>query len=270
MSRSRSESLHEWGLTPLTEGIGRRSLYLPMVAVPDRHQCRGRGMQHLGVKHSNVVYRQGCNGLLAANRCVTVRMLTVEEAQESAIGDDSRDVTELCQTMQSKLADTFEVRFSQRRVHDHVGKKPECLHREPAQRGNAENCRIRSDVGIELRSDAGERLVHFDRRPAAAAFVEHVGRQRRKTVRFPAGSLAEPPRISRTSEITGTVGWRTVHRRRPFGSTDFSIDGSVKGRAALPAAGRDLSIFTTRRPWSSREWRGPVDLEARRSTSRAG
>src|SRR5262245_9580125 len=84
-----SESLHEWGLTPLAEGIGCCSLDLPMVAVPDSHQRRGRGVQHLGVKHPNIVYRQRCNGLLAANRSVTVRMLTVKEPQECAIGDGS-------------------------------------------------------------------------------------------------------------------------------------------------------------------------------------
>ena len=46
----------------------------------------------------------------------------------------------------------------------------------------------------------------------------------------PSGSLDRSAlATSSTNETTGTAAWRTLHTRRPFDSTDLSIDGKREG-----------------------------------------
>ena len=49
---------------------------------------------------------------------------------------------------------------------------------EPRQRRQAEQGRVGSDVGVELRADPSERFVERERVEVAAAFVEHVAGDR--------------------------------------------------------------------------------------------
>ena len=49
---------------------------------------------------------------------------------------------------------------------------------EAAEDGDARDRGVRPDVGVELRAEPGERLVHLDRGAVAAALVEHVGGHR--------------------------------------------------------------------------------------------
>ena len=68
--------------------------------------------------------------------------------------------------------------------------------------------RVRTDVGVELRAEARERLVHLDRRAAAAALVEHVGGHRGQPflARRIVGRAAAHAAASAVT--TGIDGWR--------------------------------------------------------------
>jgi len=68
----------------------------------------------------------------------------------------------------------------------------------------------------------------FNRRSIAAAFVEHVGRERGQPV-FGRRIVGRAHRTSSKSATTGIWGWRTVHTPRPFGSVDLSIAGKRNG-----------------------------------------
>ena len=102
-------------------------------------------------------------------------MRTVEQPHEGAVGDGAGHVAKLGQAMEPKLTNAREIRFGQRRTSDDVGEQPEAAVGALRKRRDRDERRIRSDVGIELRADARERLVHADRRAVAAAFVQHVG-----------------------------------------------------------------------------------------------
>src|SRR5262249_52906717 len=81
----RSEGLHEGGPSPLTESVGRRAFDLLVTAISDCYKRRRRWMQRLRVKYPYVVYGQRRNGVLAANGCVAVRVLSVEKPNERPI-----------------------------------------------------------------------------------------------------------------------------------------------------------------------------------------
>jgi hypothetical protein len=60
---------------------------------------------------------------------------------------------------------------------------------------------------------------------------------------LPSGSLDDPDRTSSMYDTIGTAAWRTLHTRRPLDSTDLSIDGNVKARAAPGSGNRDRSTL---------------------------
>ena len=68
---------------------------------------------------------------------------------------------------------------------------------EAAEDGDARDRRVGSDVGVELRAEARERLVHLDRGAIAAALVEHVGGDRGQAI-LP-GRIGTPRRGARAA-----------------------------------------------------------------------
>ena len=113
---------------------------------------------------------------------MAVRVRAVQQLQERAIGERGRHVAQLRETMQAELADAREIALAQRRPDDDVGEKRERAVGKAAEHGGTHRQRVRSDVGVELRADAGQLFVNLNRRAAAAPLVEHVGGQRRQTV----------------------------------------------------------------------------------------
>ena len=109
-------------------------------------------------------------------------MRAVEQPEERAIGDRAGHVAQLRQPMQPQLPDAHEVRFAQRRPRDHVGEQPRPRSAKRLSAVTLSERRVGADVGVELRAEPRERLVHLDRRAIAAAFVEHVGGERREPV----------------------------------------------------------------------------------------
>ena len=73
---------------------------------------------------------------------------------------------------------------------------------------------------------------------------------------LPTGSPADPRCSSITKVTTGTGACRTLHTRRPLGSTDLAIAGNVKGRATPGSGSRERLTVTTRRPAPNLEWPG--------------
>ena len=116
------------------------------------------------------------------DRGVPVWIIGVDQFQKRAIADRGRRIAHLFQTVQPQLADPFEIRLSQRRPNDNVADECERPFGHPTQCGDADRGRIGANVGVELRAEPRQRLVHFNRRPRIAAFVEHVRGDRGKTV----------------------------------------------------------------------------------------
>ena len=109
-----------------------------------------------------------------------VRMRAEQQTDERPIGNRPRHVANLRQPMEPQLPHANEILLAQRRPGHHVGQQRERRRGEAAEHGDAHQRRVRTDVGVELRADRRQRLVHLNRGPAPAAFVEHVDGQRRE------------------------------------------------------------------------------------------
>ena len=153
-----------------------------MRAVADGNQRRRRRPDRARMKRAHVVDRHRRQRRLAPDRRVAVRMVAVQQLQKGPVRDGPRHVAKLGEAMEPQLAHAIEIRFAQRRPDDDVRQQRERAIGEPAQHGRADDDRVRSDIGVELRADSRERLVDFDCRAVAAPFVEHVGRRRGETV----------------------------------------------------------------------------------------
>ncbi len=127
------------------------------------------------MKSPRIVDVHGGERRLAADRRVAVGMRAVDQPQERAIGDGAGHVAHLRQAVQPQLPYAREIALAQRGADDHVRQDRERALGESAEDGDAGDRRVRSDVGVELRAEARQRLVHLDRRTIAAALVEHVG-----------------------------------------------------------------------------------------------
>ena len=102
-------------------------------------------------------------------------MRAVQQLQERAIGDGARHVADLREPVQPQLPDAGEIALPERRAHDDVRQQREGALGEAAEDRDAGDRRVRADVGVELRAQPRQRLVHLDRGAIAAALVEHVG-----------------------------------------------------------------------------------------------
>ena len=99
--------------------------------------------------------------------------------------------------MQTKLAHAREIAFLERRAGHDVGQELQAAFSARLSVVKLSERGVGSDIGVELRADAGERFVHVDRRSAAAAFVQHVGRHRGQPVL--ARWIARRPRGARAA-----------------------------------------------------------------------
>ncbi len=94
-----------------------------------------------------------------------IRRVTVQQPGKHAIGHDAGHVAELDQPVQAQLPHADEVRVGKRRPHHHAGQQFEAAAGKPAERRQADKRGIRADVGVELRADPRDLLVHLDGRP---------------------------------------------------------------------------------------------------------
>ena len=171
-------------------------------------------------------------------------MRAVQQPHERAVGDRAGHVAQLRQPVQPQLADAREVGLGKRRARPTMSaeqrraprsaNRVERRHAERASRPS--RCRMSSCAPI-----ARERLVHLDRRPIAAALVEHVGGDRRQPLlagRIVGGAAADEQHerddrhrsMARRSTRAGR--WRSV---------DFSIAGNVNGRDGPGSGSRERS-----------------------------
>jgi hypothetical protein len=134
------------------------------------------------VKSTHIIDCQTRDCLLAADRRVAVGMVAVQKLHKGSIGHRAGRIAKLRQPMESELTHPSEVGLGEGRTSDHIGQEPQRPVSEATEGRDTEHRGVGSDVGVELRPDSRERLVHLDRRPAVAAFVEHVGRQRREAL----------------------------------------------------------------------------------------
>ena len=111
---------------------------------------------------------------------MAVRMRAVQALGEHPLGDGGRHFPHLKEPVEAQIAHTLEVGGVQPGPHDHVGQQPQRRRRGPLERGEADECRVRAHLGIELRAQPSERLVQGERVEIAAPFVEEVAGDGRK------------------------------------------------------------------------------------------
>ena len=250
---------------PVAEGVGGQLDDRRVIAIADRNQRGDRRSNRAPMKCPHIVRGQRRQRRLGADRRVPVRMRAVKQFEKRAIGDRGRHVAELGQAMQPELAHAGEVGVAQRRPGDHVGEQLQCARGEAAEHGDAGDGRVRSDVGVELRAEPRERLVHLDRRAIAAAFVEHVGGERREAFlagRIGGGAAADEQR-ERDQRHLGVVHGpdaQAVGQRRLFDRRKAERARRRRRRQAAAidrhAADRDheTTAASNREP---RAWSGP-------------
>ena len=167
-------------------------------------------------------------------------MLAVEQPQEGAVGDGRRHVAELRQAVQAQLPHARHIVIVHRRPDDDVGEQRQGAVREPGEDGEAGDDAVRPDVGVELRAEPRERLVHLDRRSIAAALVEHVGGDRGQAV-FPGGvgrgAAADQQRERHERHLRVARG----PHAQPVGQRRF-LDGGKRERARRAGDGQLRAI----------------------------
>ena len=136
-------------------------------------------------------------------------MLAVEETDERAVRHCRGHIAQLNEAVQPQLTDPREVVLGERGMHGHVRQNRKSSIQEPVEDGHRDRRGVRSQISVELRADAGKRLVHLDRRAPAAPFVEHIDRERRQTI------LAG--RIARRTALDQENAGDERHRRVPDG-----------------------------------------------------
>jgi len=117
------------------------------------------------MKRSDVVDGHRRQRAFVAERRVAVRCVAVQKPRKDTIGDDARHVSQLNQAVQPQLSDPQEIGVAKRGSDHDVGEKLEGAAGKPAERRQAHEHRVRTDVGIELRADSRDVLVDVDGRP---------------------------------------------------------------------------------------------------------
>ena len=107
-------------------------------------------------------------------------MLAVNQLEKCAIRNRAGHVAQLGQPMETQLPHAREVAFPERRPRDDLSEQLERALPISAENRQTDDRRVRPDVRLDLCAKPGERFMHLDRRPIAAAFVEHVGRECRQ------------------------------------------------------------------------------------------
>ena len=166
---------------------------------------------------------------LAPDRQVAVGVGAVQALGEDALGDGGRHLPHLEEPVEAEIAHAVEVGGVQPRPDDHLGQQRQRRRRGPLERGEADEGRVRTDLGVELRAEPAERLVQRERIEVAAPFVEEVAGDRREPGR-PAGSNEAPARTSTRTDMSGTSPCTAVHASRPFESRRRRISGNANDR----------------------------------------
>ena len=107
---------------------------------------------------------------------------------------------------------------------------------KPLERRQADHGRVVADVDVQLRADAPQRFVHVERRPIAAAFVEHV-----------AGNRGEPRSVAGSDDAPTGTSARTRHERH-LPVLDRPHAQAVRERRARRIAGKREGALGRREP----------------------
>ena len=149
-----------------------------MRRVPCRHdRHRGRG-ECRGVKAADLVQGHRPQRFLGANREMAIGVARIQQPREGPVGQRRRHVAQLHEPVEAQLTYALEIPGFETRPDHHVGQQYRCPIGKPRERGNRENRGVRSHLGIQMRTDATERVVEFERVQVAAALVQHVARHR--------------------------------------------------------------------------------------------
>ena len=213
---------------------------LGMVAVADGDERRFRRHDRPGVERPNIVDGDRRKRRFAADRRMPVRVVAVQELDERPVGDRTRQVAELHEPMKPKLPDACEIGIGQARARGHVGHQRERAADKAAQHHDAQRRGVGSDVGVELRADLCQCLVHLDGRPAAASLVEHVHGDRRQAVL--AGTIVCR---SAANEQDARYGRHGRMPRRPDAKPAWQnrfFDRRKNERAAGPRRGKTRTV----------------------------
>jgi hypothetical protein len=146
--------------------------------VTDRYHRGAGGHVAAAVEQGDVLARQGAQRVRRADWQVAVRVLGVEELREHAIGNRRGEIAELDQAVETELAHALDVsRLESRRAH-HRRQQRQRPRRVRRERRDLEQGRVRADLGLEVRADPAERLVHLQRVQVPAAVVQQVAGER--------------------------------------------------------------------------------------------
>ena len=159
---------------PVAEGPGDERGEAIVRRIADGNHCRVLRRVHPAVKSGDVGDRQGAQRFLGADRQVPVGVLGIEQLGEDAVGDGRRQIAELDEPAEPELAHSIEVAWIQARGPHHRGEQLQCPRGVLFERRQLEQRRVGADLGIEMRADAAERLVHRERVEIAAAFVQQI------------------------------------------------------------------------------------------------
>ena len=171
------------GAGPVGERLGRQLHHRRVIAIADRDQRRHAGPDRPRVKRAHIVdvaspratprcrSASGRTGARRTPACRNARSATAPGMSRSCVSRCSRS-WRTREKSDSRIAGRTTTSESSSRAR----------RGEAAEDGDAGDGRVRADVGVELRAEPRERLVHLDRRTIAAAFVEHVGGDRGEAV----------------------------------------------------------------------------------------
>ena len=110
--------------------------------------------------------------------------------------------------------------------------------RKPIERRQADDDGVEAGFEIEIAADARDAIGYFERRLAAAAFVEQVRQSSTPGRGRIDGSTDEPPGTSSTIDATGTERCATARSSRPLASAAARCAETRKG--AVRSGNRQL------------------------------
>jgi hypothetical protein len=105
-------------------------------------------------------------------------MALIQHLHEGAIRNRRSQVAKLDQPIEPKLPHAVDIGLMQVRTHDAIGKQGQALLETPGEHSQADERRIGGDLDLEMRTNAGKRVVHFNGRACTASFIEHISRER--------------------------------------------------------------------------------------------
>ena len=202
-----------------------------------------------------------------ADRQVAVRMVAIEQLRERAIGQRRRHVLQLQQPVQPQIADAIELALLEPRADQHVAHQLEAAIEIALERRQAEDGGVVTDVDVELRADAAERLVDVERRrspqPSSSMSPVIAARPGRS-----GGSDDGPDRHQRQhARPAAPARCSTVQTRRPFGERR-AADLGKRERALGPERRQAAAIGRHQETATGCDPRAPAPTRPRGTTLR--